>query len=331
MNAQVDSSEKPHVVLFTGAGFAADAGAPVMKEFQSHARKSTLLSCTTQDYIEAGFYFTGYSMSEEPNLETAFGAMAFRQLLHPPDFQVAFCKEDGFVPKSQGPTIEEVIEAFERAISIIYGRHVLDQTSQWLDDYSRFFSYLLDHFRLTVVTTNYDLVTETALRKLNCRASYRALKQRASEDVVPILKLHGSVNWPKEKSLDLARVRTDAPPLDRAYVLPPTWNKDLTSNSPFAKVWKDALDLIEKAEAVLLIGHSFPRTDLHLDFLLGEALAKRVKNPKFKHVTIVDQDPCTACKVCKQFQRYQMVELPATHAIPFSRLLTELEAGTIVL
>lgn len=333
MKATTNSASKPLLLLFTGAGFSAHAGAPLMKAFLARALR--VLADGILRLIGAGFYFTQYAMREEPNLETAFGTMVFREALHGGHFKVAtLVRKDGrdeFVKSQDGPTIAEVIDGFERGIASLYGRPVLDDRQRWVGDYSRFFGYLLKRFRLGVVTTNYDLVTETALGDIGRGSSYVYRGEPTSEETVPILKLHGSVNWPKRDGVDLQNIHTDAAPLERAYVLPPTWNKDLNENRLFASVWRDAVDLIGMAEAVLVIGQSFPPTDLHLDYLFGEALARRDEHPKGKRIMVADPDSCTASRVCERFRRYQTVGYAAAYPLRFEQLIDELEKGNISL
>lgn len=333
MNVIKNADCKPLLLLFTGAGFSAHAGAPVMKSFLARAFRQLpddLLRC-----IRAGFYFTQYAMREEPNLEIAFGAMVFREVLHGGHFKVAtLVRTDGrdeFVNSEDGPTVAQVIDGFERGIASLYGPHVLDDRQRWVGDYSRFFRYLLERFRLGVVTTNYDLVTETALGNLERRSSYVYRDTSASDDTVPILKLHGSVNWPKGPNVDLGNVHTDAPPLELARVLPPTWTKDLNEDREFASVWREAVDLIGMAEAVLVIGQSFPPTDLHLDYLFGEALSRRRGQPRAKRVTVADPDTCTASRVCERFRRYQTAGYAAAHSVCFEQLLDKIQTGGISL
>ncbi len=333
MNASTSSAHKPLLLLFTGAGFSAHAGAPVMRSFLAQAFDR--LPDDLLRRIRAGFYFTQYAMREEPNLETAFGAMVFREALYGGHFKVAtLVRKNGRegVSKSQdGPTIAEVIDGFEQGIASLYGRAVLDGRERWAGDYCRFFGYVLEHFRLGIVTSNYDLVIETALADLHRESSYVYRGQPAREGAIPILKLHGSVNWPKQDGVDLRNIRTDAPPLERARVLPPTWNKDLTENRLFALVWRDAIELIGMAEVVLVIGQSFPPTDLHLDYLFGEALARRDEQPKGKRITVADPDSCTASRVCERFRRYQTVGYAAPYPLRFEQLIDELEKGNISL
>ena len=127
-----------------------------MKEFFKQALRRLpdhILSC-----IRPGFYLTQYAMHGEPNLETAYGAMVFREVLHGPHFKVAtFVRENGhdrFVKSMDGPTIADMIDGFKRAIATLYGRAVLDNRGRWLGYYSQFFRYLLGQFRLVLTCFN---------------------------------------------------------------------------------------------------------------------------------------------------------------------------------
>jgi len=326
--------KKQLLLLFTGAGFSALAGAPVMNQFLLRAEDrlaEDLLRC-----IRAGFYFAGYALHEEPNLETAYGAAVFREVIHKPDFRVAtFQRNNGhdvFVPSRDGPRLKDVVEGFERGIACLYGQAVLENCNQWLGYYSEFFSYLLEHYRLGVLTTNYDRVIETALHKIDRESSYSVAGASCRpENPIPILKLHGSVNWPQTRNLDLRTIATDAEPLDKPLVLPPTWNKNVHSSGVFAGVWRGAVDLIGAADAVLVIGHSFPSTDLHLGYLFAEGMSKRGGQPERKRVTVVDQNVIVGASVCSRFHRYQTVEHVVLHGVRFEEILSCLKESSIAL
>ena len=302
-----------------------------MKDFLKVARQSEapLINDSLFERIRAGFYFTDYATGAEPNLETAYGAAVFREVVHGPRYRVGTLTRQGtFIPSARGPRIEDVVDGFKRAIAALYGRHVSERSSEWLSVYSDFFKYLSAHYRLGIVSTNYDLVAETALKDSGLTSTYVLPHQWRTCDLIPVLKLHGSVNWPTTNQLDLRDVATGQLPLGKAFVLPPTWNKDLKANSVFARVWADAGDLVRSADAVLAIGHSFPKTDLHLDYLFAEGLAKQQDPPKMVRVTVVDPDPASAIQ---RFRRYQTVQHVSAHSVPFRNLLAELQKGSISL
>jgi len=323
------------LLLFTGAGFAAGAGAPVMRAFLEHAENTLpepVLRC-----MRPGFYFSGYSMKEPPNLETAYGAMVFRQILHGPHFRVATREREGgnyrFVPSRQGPTVSEVITGIERGITTIYGQPTDGGSADapWLVYYCDLFRHILTHFRLAIVTTNYDLVAETVLNRIGQPNSYCLGSHQGDAQPIPILKLHGSVNWPKQGALDLKSLSTSSPLQQDARLLPPTWNKDLGANDVFADVWRDAAKVIGTAHVLLVVGQSFPRTDLHLDYLLAEGLAKSADNPEPKRVLVADADLPTAMELCNRFMRYQTIGSASAFGVRFECLLSEIQKGSILL
>ena len=151
--------------------------------------------------------------------------------------------------------------------------------------------------RDTIITFNYDLTVETALRSLRVDFSYGLKKpSQASlgpggpdlgvlpDDVAPetvprILKLHGSVNW--------AMVGESAPQLtfcgsyrdirDRDLVpalAPPTWRKGF--DGQLSDVWEAAVRSLETATRIVILGYSIPQTDLHFKYLLAAGLQENI-------------------------------------------------------
>lgn len=322
-------STKPVLLLFPGAGFSAHAGAPVMRDFWTRAK-----GALAEDILRgmgAGFYWAGYAMPQEDNLETAYGAAVFRHVVFGPDYRVA-TRVSAFIPSSSGPTTGKVVEAFERGIASVYGQAVLEHRNRWVGYYSEFLGYLLERFLVGVVTTNYDLVVETALQSMGRASTYSGTGAGCGvKDPIPILKLHGSVNWPLGKDHSMRLIRTTAKPQERAFVLPPTWNKDLTPGEPIAAVWRDAVELVSAADVALVIGHSFPSTDMHLDYLFAEGMSQRVGRPEHKRVIVADPNVTTGAHVCRRFHRYQTVEHAVPHGVRFEEILSHLQEGSIVL
>ena len=328
MYTDTDTNNKPLLLLFTGAGFSAHAGAPLMKDFLDKAREATaLIDDPVYERIRAGFYFTDYATRAEPNLETAYGAAVFRQVIYGSQSRVAtITRNEKFIKSHLGPRLEDVIDGFERAIAVLYGRNVLDGQSGWLPYYCRFFEYLSTRYRLGIISTNYDLISETALQEIGLATLYLLPHLWVTAKVVPVLKLHGSVNWPRMDRLNLRDIQTNEQPRERAFVLPPTWNKDIGTDSVFGRIWADAIDLIRSADGILVVGQSFPNTDLHLDYLFAEGLAKQQDRSRKVRVTIADLKPDS---VGERFRRYQAVECVSAHVIGFEHLLDELEEDRI--
>jgi hypothetical protein len=147
-----------------------------------------------------------------------------------------------------------------------------------------------------VITLNYDLILEEALRRLDIPISYAlggtvdfhaaAGIDESHKDALQVLKLHGSVNWaqrPGASALvceDYERVRAlGLAPL----LIPPTWQK--TSAGAILSVWDAAVQAISKATRILMIGFSIPATDQHFKYLLAMGLKD---NSSLRMVRIVD-------------------------------------------
>jgi hypothetical protein len=145
--------------------------------------------------------------------------------------------------------------------------------------------------RDTIITFNYDLVIENALRALRLTYTYgidEGAAQFESEscrpdpapaDAARILKLHGSINWarPKEEggkalvvdSYDRARELRRTPVL-----VPPTWQKSF--GDFLLPVWNAAIAELTTATRVVIAGYSVPETDLHFKYLLAAGLQKNI-------------------------------------------------------
>lgn len=135
-----------------------------------------------------------------------------------------------------------------------------------------------------LITLNYDVVVEEALRKLDIPISYqlsgRGVKfdpgagiDEPAANALQVLKLHGSVNWAQESDgsllvcRDYERVRT----LKLAPLLvPPTWQKNAAE--ALLRVWDGAVRAIAQATRIVLIGFSIPPADQHFKYLLSVGL-----------------------------------------------------------
>lgn len=154
--------------------------------------------------------------------------------------------------------------------------------------------------RASIISFNYDLVVEESLFRLGMPVDYGFPQDTANYDrswpsiqpttgtSVALLKLHGSMNWGRQatpggklkvfgsyEDLRLA----DATPV----ILPPTWRK--VFDDQLAHVWKGAVNAIERATRLVLIGFSVPATDLHFRYLLAAGL---MSNVSLRSVVVVD-------------------------------------------
>lgn len=184
----------------------------------------------------------------------------------------------------------------------------------------------LDRSSLVVITTNYDLVLEGILDAVFGKGSYwyPGVSQPEREGAVPILKLHGSINWMEDRGSagEKTTTRTTKPfeVLDPSMmellqnprsksgyffklqsqkyvpVIVPfmfqktTWLKDNNEQwrSAFDGVWNNARKQLLQADTLVTWGYSLPAADYHLFALLFDALAK-----SHMRLEIVDPSPDT--------------------------------------
>jgi len=183
-----------------------------------------------------------------------------------------------------------------------------------------------------IVTFNYDLIADTTLMSLGklawSRKEYAASKtvfvpgkrMRLSprqkprgkrwRGAIPLLKLHGSMNWESPQrgggfSLVLDRIPSDSSlPCSvcpkRALVVPPVASKTQIRETGLLSLWNRATRLLHDAKGWILWGYSFPRTDTITQVLLTTALAK---NRKPKPVVVINPDPQAGVRVRTQLQK----------------------------
>ena len=158
----------------------------------------------------------------------------------------------------------------------------------------------------TVITFNYDLVLDDALRRIGCEPNYylggtsSRLAERAKVSV-PLLKLHGSTNWGICKGCK--DILTIPPQLDTSpsnflnlecpnckshsyqpMLVPPSWDKS-EYRDVMRPIWQEAVEALKSASRICVIGYSMPEADSFFKFLLTIGLAD---NHQLYSFTVVD-------------------------------------------
>jgi hypothetical protein len=162
--------------------------------------------------------------------------------------------------------------------------------------------------RSTIVSFNWDCLLEVAARDLELGISYQASRyeERTVNKAVCVAKPHGSLNlselpiqdykekeknghlfgvqreWPPEGTdTDTVIVRDPNPGGNRGVtdvwgpmVIAPTVKKSY--QSPWIKLqWRVALDMVQNAQEIIVIGYSLPPTDIRPRLLLQLARFRR--------------------------------------------------------
>lgn len=166
-----------------------------------------------------------------------------------------------------------------------------------------------------IITTNWDILLEHSIQEPMFRYGemIRPYKKPQLESsvgyVIPILKLHGSLNWGFcEKCgkiyyfdgkiygqlVSANNVKCEKHPDVKLtpFIIPPTLSKlekaeIRNRNSPYVplrSVWSEARKYLMSCDKVYFIGYSFPETDVQMKIFISDALRK---NEKLEKITIV--------------------------------------------
>lgn len=174
---------------------------------------------------------------------------------------------------------------------------------QLLEEFVR--SRRIDRTNLVIVTTNFDLCIERMLEDLFGLDSYYypGLKSVSTDDRIPLLKLHGSVNWLENRGPATAKdyTRNGRPPELRDFaslastpspndqwgyfwtdgrdkytplLMPFMYQKDVFSatNPVFDEVKKETSAALHEAKHLMFWGYGLPSADYYMLSLLYESL-----------------------------------------------------------
>src|SRR4030042_1842756 len=152
----------------------------------------------------------------------------------------------------------------------------------------------------SIITFNYDLGLDYSLYKRKIIPNYGLEDVRIGVKAIPYLKLHGSINWGRcnnnscrkvvayrnfgvtEYQNDLgysilpmiSKLRKMKCPfcnneLDKdPFIVPPTWNKT-AFHEQIDIIWKKAAIELKDSEQIIIIGYSFPPTDMFFRYLFA--------------------------------------------------------------
>ena len=234
----------------------------------------------------------------------------------------------GRLPMTPPEEIDHAHSAVRTLIAETIEETCLFRTSpegRWLphEHYSR----LVAAFRgapasdVVFLTFNYDVAIDFALHSAGSAVDY-ALGDAPLDGAVPLLKLHGSLNWARCTECDAISVL----PFDRyfkggpgshplkaarlpmrlreilhrvgrlcphdssavvAAIVPPTWNKT-EHHKIFHAVWKRAASEMATADRIVIAGYSFPASDGFFRDLLALGL---LGTTRLRQFAVVDPDP----------------------------------------
>jgi len=147
----------------------------------------------------------------------------------------------------------------------------------------------IDVYDISILTTNYDVCMEKALRKEKLEPVYLGMEDKKG---IPIVKIHGSLNWfycegcqdviiydiEELKKFDKMYPTTASclkcntitnlfmvPPIAYKYVMFP----------PIVEIWQHAMNILERADVIIVIGYSFSLSDDYILKMIVNGLKRK--------------------------------------------------------
>lgn len=302
-----------HNVYILGAGFSADAGIPVIKDFLYAMRDSLNFfreegreweRKAVEDVLifrkEAASAALRVKLNIE-NIEDLFSlAAASQRPLAGPSVPHAIAATIDYSRRVAKPKLYEatIAQAFKKPPS--WGKKT-DGPADAIYEFpiEDVYAGLLSgaacnngpYAKNTIITFNYDMVLEESLKQWGEKVWYgfdpddvelddlEHYSPTKTEETISIFKIHGSINWTHPEDPErLVRVcgsYSDIVALKKPVILvPPTWKKGMTGG--LNTVWNEAVDALSKATRIVIIGFSLPATDIHIKYLLAAGLQENI-------------------------------------------------------
>lgn len=312
-------------VFILGAGASREAGGPLMADFLDKADK--LYRLRPDRFEKKAFENVRNARSElqsvfakanleTDNLEVLFGAIEMAEIIQ------KFCnREPSTIAGLRDSIIKVIVATLEWTIKFPESANYVDAPEPYGD-----FAKVLAGFKyrhglfnapspeFAIITFNYDVAIDYALAVQKLSYNYCLDDADAGTESLPLLKLHGSINWGRCaecQAIDPLRIQPiEIPPLakgdaghvflpehwnsfreklpkqphcnthlrDIPVLVPPTWSKSQHYLN-LAPVWKRAARELGEAENIFVIGYSLPETDMFFRYLyaLGSQSNTRIR------------------------------------------------------
>ncbi|MHB8539969.1 MAG: SIR2 family protein [Candidatus Acidiferrales bacterium] len=328
-------------VYVLGAGASADAGAPLIKNFLDCSRNllddpfSGLEDFEREHFRQVFHFRRAMAQAREKvnmdldDIEQLFGLAEMSHRLQNTSESLAIRNSMVYVIAKTLQSSIDARKSHRAALSVQYNKNF---SNQLFDGGLRPFAEEPERFRVdcydffaglasgvfddqrkrafrkdTIITFNYDLVVEHALRRYGIEADYGLdnLEDKSGgnrQERFHLLKLHGSTNWGicascKQRIVILPEKVTDSPSEFRnlrcscrgtdhfvPLLIPPSWDKSGYADI-IAPIWSRAVHELKSATRICIIGYSIPETDAFFKYLLTMALAE---NHQLYKMIVVD-------------------------------------------
>jgi len=290
------------IVYFTGAGFSAPLGLPVMGNF--YFKSQDMYSANPEKYkhfkeifkeIQRISVTKNYYSGDLFNVEEILSILEMRAQLEGSKLKKAFVrylcdvvefhtpqlKPYGLIPTIWHSSIFGDPKSIYRSIATFVANTfnlTVNQTEHSLSLPDRFLvgRREADGCRYSIVTVNYDRVIEQVIDYWNVNfgridggpITFTELEdiEKNAWNLPALVKLHGSV--------------------DSGTVVPPTWSKGVYGENLLA--WRSAHALLREATQIRILGYSLPVADANVKYLLKSSVTE---SPQLKAIDVICWDP----------------------------------------
>jgi NAD-dependent SIR2 family protein deacetylase len=306
-------------VIVSGAGVSAHAKVPIMNSFLDRAEELYWNSPDSPDLAKFKQVFEVMSslqliqskaQFDLKNIESVFAAIEFAKLIN------AQNEFDVDLNELSNSINTLIVKTIELTSEFVIQEYKVTATHPYPEFVELVIRYKKKDQRNTIaiITFNYDVVLDLAIVGKEYFCDYGLDTYKATPSI-PILKLHGSINWgkcPKCNSINpwpideyvrtkesaIINERTNRIKIrpgtaisvricptcnyaleNRPFIVPPTWNKT-QYHMAISDVWSNAAAHLREAENVFVVGYSLPDTDYFFRYLysIGTMGKTRLKN-----------------------------------------------------
>lgn len=307
-----------NVVLFLGAGFSRAAGLPTMAEFFQHVRSRNDVSAEDKNFLRAlqqsAQNAYGLLPGSESNLEHVLSFASMTDFEGHPETlnKLQRILQKVFAGPRPLPSIQTIAGPLT---NLLGGEDRIGRNS----------------VKLTIVTTNYDVLIDHALSHVGLKAMLPFKVTQCKSDKgspvgalyreqgdVLICKLHGSLNWYLETESTItvedrivslqgtdynyshwpAVCASNYSPPSAPFIIPPTYFKE-RRDRVLDSTWLAARQAIRTADQLVFIGYSFPSSDVHMRYFISSALLGHVD---LEQINIIDP---MASEICSRLETGQ--------------------------
>jgi NAD-dependent SIR2 family protein deacetylase len=296
-------------VFILGAGASADAGVPVMNKFLEESQNLYENPKFRESLKDFGLVYnfisslqTIHSKAEMDldNIESVFAAIEFGKLL---ELEVGKLVGWDVIETAMKHLIIETIERKSKFVQS-------DNEIKAQGSHHNFGINIIGELEtrskdqpIAIITFNYDVLIDSVIEEMGYHCSYQINKGDSYSPSIPIIKLHGSLNWgicgkcgrvnfwpiktycyeniPKIpytlktreafikcgssiSKLECLLCHTNCK--EWPLIVPPTWNKTQYFEI-IQNVWRAAGQHLSEAENIFVVGYSLPESDYFFRYL----------------------------------------------------------------